>query len=235
MHDLKVGDLLIISHPRNAFPLDAENGTKLLVAGGIGITPLKAMAHALTLRGIDFELHYFARSVSRAAFRDALATEPFAAAVRFHFDGDGASLPLADETLAPERIAHIYLCGPTGFIDKVREQAIARGFAAERIHVEHFSAENNASCGRSFVVEAVRSGATVTVGENESIARALERAGVQVLTSCEQGLCGACLTPVLEGIPEHRDEYQTAAEKAENAKITICCSRARTPVLRLDI
>lgn len=235
MHEAKVGDQLTISHPRNAFALDAGSAPKLLVAGGIGITPLKAMAHTLAARGADFELHYFARSASRAAFRDALAAEPFRPKVSFHFDDEGAGLPLPDATLAPDRFAHIYLCGPSGFIGKVRDQAISRGFAIERIHVEHFSAEGAASGGRSFVVEAVRSGVTVTVSANESVAQALERAGVHVLTSCEQGLCGACLTPVLEGIPEHRDEYQTDAEKAENAKMTICCSRARTPVLRLDI
>ncbi|MDN7999946.1 PDR/VanB family oxidoreductase [Burkholderia multivorans] len=235
MHDVKAGDRLTISAPRNAFALDAGREPKLLVAGGIGITPLKAMAHALAARGIDFELHYFARSASRAAFRSALAAEPFAPDVHFHFDDAGTGLPLPDATLAPDRFAHVYLCGPSGFIDKVRDQAVARGFAIERIHVEHFSAESAVSGGRSFVVEAVRSGVTVTVGENESIAQALERAGVPVLTSCEQGLCGACLTPVLEGIPEHRDEYQTDAEKAGNAKMTICCSRARTPALRLDI
>lgn len=236
MHDLKSGDRLRISRPRNAFALDADGGTKLLIAGGIGITPLKAMAHALAARGDDFQLHYFARSASRAAFRDALASEPFAKRVHFHFDEEGAGLSLLEERLSPDRIGHVYVCGPTGFIGEVRDRALARGFAQRQIHFEHFSVNTAATvASSSFVVEAVRSGVTVTVGEDESIARALERAGVQVLTSCEQGLCGACLTPILEGVPDHRDEYQTDAEKAENRKITVCCSRALTPVLRLDI
>jgi vanillate O-demethylase ferredoxin subunit len=227
MHGLRAGDTLRIGRPRNAFALDAGDGARLLVAGGIGVTPLKAMAHALAARGSDFRLHYFARTASRAAFRDEFAQAPFADKVLFHFDDEGARLPLPADQLAPNRFSHVYVCGPAGFIDRVRADCLAHGFSRERIRVEHFSA------GAS-VVEAVRSGVTVTVAQGESIAQALEKAGLQVLTSCEQGLCGVCLTPVLGGIPEHREDL-TAAEKAENTQITICCSRARSAVLRLDI
>lgn len=234
MHELRPGERVRIGVPRNQFALDGGAAPKLLVAGGIGVTPLKAMAHVLAERGIDFELHYFARSTSHAAFRDALQHDSIAENVRFHFDDQGAVLRDMNASLDPARFSEIYLCGPTGFIGAVRTLALERGYAPEQIRVEHFASSAPAS-GMTFVVEAVRSGVTVTVGEDETIAQALDRVGVQVLTSCEQGLCGACLTPVIEGTPDHRDEYQSDDEKAENAKITICCSRALSRFLRLDI
>jgi vanillate O-demethylase ferredoxin subunit len=234
MHELKPGERVRIGVPRNRFALDGGVEPKLLVAGGIGVTPLKAMAHVLAERGIDFELHYFARTASHAAFRYALQHDSMGKNVRFHFDDQGAVLRDMNASLDPARFGEIYLCGPTGFIGAVRALALERGYAPERIRVEHFAATAPAT-GANFVVEAVRSGVTVTVGEDETIAQALDRAGVQVLTSCEQGLCGACLTPVIEGTPDHRDDYQSHDEKAENAKITICCSRAISPFLRLDI
>lgn len=240
MHGLRQGDRLRIGVPRNAFALD-EGGTRvLLVAGGIGITPILAMARHLQAADREFELHYFARSASTAAFLSELRHAALADRVRLHFDDAGGSIARVLPLLHPDRGSHVYVCGPSGFIDCVRQGALAAGFDAGAVRFERFAAEPSPATAAddaeaAFEVEAARSGVRVTVEPGQSIAKALEEAGLQVLTSCEQGLCGVCLTNVLEGVPDHRDEFQTDEEKARNDKMTICCSRAMTPLLRLDI
>lgn len=227
--DIKIGA------PRNAFALRPGMRHAVLLAGGIGITPIKAMAHALHSQGTAFELHYCARSRMHAAFLDDLLAAPFGARVTCHMDDEcGGPRPPEAYLPEPDDGRHLYICGPGGFIDAVRDKALAAGWPDAQIHIERFVAEP-ASGGGSFTVEAVRSGVTVEVGEDESIANALMRAGLDVLTSCEQGLCGVCLTEVVEGVPEHHDQFQTDEEKAANTHMTICCSRAKTPIIKLDI
>jgi vanillate O-demethylase ferredoxin subunit len=228
------GRLIRIGQPRNNFPLADDDRPAVLVAGGIGITPLLAMAHALHARGTPFVLHCCARSAERAAFTHELAASAFAASVRVHLD-DGAPAQRfsLDEALADTR-GHLYVCGPEGFIEFVTQGAAARGWPGERVHVEHFKAEVP-QVGTAFTVVAARSGVTVDVPEGRSVAQALIQAGVDIPLSCEQGICGTCLVPVLEGTPEHRDEYQTDEEKAANTHMTPCCSRARSARLVLDV
>jgi vanillate O-demethylase ferredoxin subunit len=229
------GSTIQIGAPRNAFSLRPNMSKAILLAGGIGITPIKAMVHSLHNQGVDFALHYCARSRRAAAFCDEFANAPFAAKVNFHIDDEnGGPVPLNSYLPQTDNGAHLYVCGPGGFIEAVRQYALGAGWPAERVHVEHFVSQAPAA-GDCFTVEAVRSGVRVEVGEGETIVQALTRAGLEVLTSCEQGLCGVCLTEVLEGIPDHHDQYQTDDEKASNKHMTICCSRAKTPVLKLDI
>ncbi|MBP2293266.1 PDR/VanB family oxidoreductase [Azospirillum rugosum] len=230
------GQSVRIGVPRNNFPLAEGARKSILVAGGIGVTPLLAMAYRLTAAGADFELHYCSRSESRTAFRSLLAEAPFADRVVYHFD-DGAP----EQRFSPDAVlgsadadTHLYICGPSGFMDYVRNAAEARGWPSANIHLEHFGAAVEVG-GDSFQVRAEQSGVTVTVGKDETIAQALDKAGVDILTSCEQGVCGACLTRVLEGEPDHRDAYQTAEEKAANSHVTICCSRSKSPLLVLDV
>jgi vanillate O-demethylase ferredoxin subunit len=236
VHRWQDGHRVRIGRPRNNFALRPGPGPVVLVAGGIGITPLKSMAHVLWREGREFRLHYFARSLDRAAFWPELQAAPFAHLLQAHFDDDGGGLPLPAHAMAPHADAQVYVCGPEGFIERVTQDARAAGVASDAVHVEHFAGVANASQDDAgFTVEAVRSGRTVHVRSDQSIGQALEAAGVHVLLSCEQGLCGTCLTHVLGGEPEHRDSYLTDEEKAANAKIAICCSRSRTPVLKLDI
>jgi vanillate monooxygenase ferredoxin subunit len=238
MHDLvKEGDTIAISEPRNHFPLVHAQRT-LLLAGGIGVTPLLCMAQRLAALGADFEMHYCTRSPARTAFREEIAQSPFAARVQFHHDDGDAAQKLDAKTLLaqPEPGTHLYVCGPTGFISHVVDTAKAAGWPAEQIHVEHFGAAPQDTSGDGpFEVKLASSGKSVTVAAGQTVVQALAGIGVEVLTSCEQGVCGTCITRVLEGQCDHRDMYFTDEERAKNDQFTPCCSRAKTSVLVLDL
>lgn len=238
MHDaVKEGDTILISEPRNHFPLVHAQRT-LLFAGGIGVTPLLCMAQRLAAIGADFTLHYATRSAERTAFREEIAASAFADRVRFHHDDGAPSQKLhLDKLLAkPEPGTHIYVCGPTGFIDWVVKTAADRGWPKEQVHLEYFGAAPQDTKGdRAFQVKLASSGATYEVPADRSVVQALQAHGVEILVSCEQGVCGTCITRVLEGECDHRDLYFTDEEKAKHDQFTPCCSRAKSPVLVLDL
>ncbi|MGV3572909.1 MAG: PDR/VanB family oxidoreductase [Ramlibacter sp.] len=238
MHDaLNEGDTLLISEPRNHFPLVHARRT-LLFAGGIGVTPLLCMAQRLQSIGADFTLHYSSRSPDRTAFRDEIAASAFAGRVRFHHDdGDAAQkLDLRAELGAPDAGTHLYVCGPTGYIDFVVKTAKEAGWAADHIHLEYFGAAPQDTSGDgSFQVKIASSGQVYDIGAEETVVHALQKHGVEILVSCEQGVCGTCITRVLEGECDHRDLYFTDEEKAKHDQFTPCCSRAKSKVLVLDL
>jgi vanillate monooxygenase ferredoxin subunit len=238
MHDaLKEGDTLTISAPRNHFPLVHAHRT-LLFAGGIGVTPLLCMAQRLATTGGDFVLHYCTRSPQRTAFRDEIAASPFAGNVQFHFDdGDAAQkLDLEAVLRQPHPGTHLYVCGPSGFIDWVEQTAARCGWGKDQVHVEHFGAARQDTAGdRPFQVKIASSGAVVEVPADQTVVQALQAHGVEILTSCEQGVCGTCITRVLQGECDHRDLYFTDDEKAKNDQFTPCCSRAKSSMLVLDL
>ncbi|HYF21237.1 MAG TPA: PDR/VanB family oxidoreductase [Ramlibacter sp.] len=238
MHDaVKEGDLITISEPRNHFPLVHAQRTVLL-AGGIGVTPLLCMAQRLGAIGADFTLHYCTRSPERTAFRDEIAQSAFARQVQFHYDSgeEAQKLQLAQALGAPDAGTHVYICGPTGFIDFAVSGAKAAGFQPEQIHLEYFgAAPQDTSADRPFTVKIASSGQEVTVGAQQTVVQALEAIGVEVMTSCEQGVCGTCITRVLAGECDHRDLYFTDEEKARHDQFTPCISRARSPLLVLDL
>ncbi|RAS21406.1 MULTISPECIES: PDR/VanB family oxidoreductase [unclassified Pseudomonas] len=237
VHDsLLEGHEVQISAPRNLFPLAADARRSILLGGGIGITPMIAMAHALHQQGAEFELHYCGRSRSRSAFLEALANAPFAARVFTHFDDEAAAqrLNLADVLGTGTAGTHLYTCGPSGFMDWVIDGARQQGYSEEHIHKEYFQVEVDAS-GAGFEVVAARSNKTVQVAEGQSILDALAQVGIKIDISCEQGVCGTCMCEVLEGEPDHRDVYLTDEEKAANDQILVCCSRAKSNKLVLDI
>lgn len=228
-----VGSRLRIRPPRNTFRLDETSPFSVLLAGGIGVTPLIAMAFRLHGLGKPFDLQYCVRTRSRAAFADELASGLFGASVTLNMDDEPkGGGPVAALKAAPPG-AHVYICGPAGFIDAMEAAAIEAGFGPERRHVERFSVVPQA--GESFVVVAARSGVDVEVGADTSIADALIAAGIDVQLSCEAGVCGTCLTRIIEGSPDHRDQFQTDAEKATGGQMTVCCSRSLSPRLVLDI
>ena len=225
-----------ISAPRNLFPLASEARRSILIGGGIGITPMIAMAYALHAKGEDFELHYCGRSRSRSAFLDELQSAAFAERVHTHFDDEAPAQKLdMDRVLGQaESGVHVYTCGPSGFMDWVIGESVKHGYADDHIHREYFQIEVDHS-GASFEVVAARSGKTVQVAEGQTILAALADVGIQIEISCEQGICGTCLCDVLEGEPDHRDVYLTDDEKQANDQILICCSRAKSKKLVLDI
>jgi vanillate monooxygenase ferredoxin subunit len=238
MHDaVKEGDTLLISEPRNHFPLVHAQRT-LLLAGGIGVTPLLCMAQRLATSGADFALYYCTRSAERTAFRDEIAASAYATRVQFHFDdGDAAQkLDLQAELGQPTAGTHLYVCGPTGFIDWVVKTAQAQGWPPEQVHLEYFGAAPQDSTGdRPFQVKLASSGTVYEVPADQTVVQALRTHGVEVLVSCEQGVCGTCITRVLQGECDHRDLYFTDEEKAKHDQFTPCCSRAKSPLLVLDL
>ena len=238
MHDrLKEGDTLLISEPRNHFPLVHAKRT-LLFAGGIGVTPLLAMAQRLSAIDADFTLHYATRSPSRTAFREEIVASTFVDKVKFHFDDGNAAqkLDLQSVLRQPQPDTHIYVCGPTGFIDWVVQTAKKLGWPEGNVHLEYFGAAPQDTAGdKAFTVKIASSGASYEVGATQTVVQALQAQGIEILTSCEQGVCGTCITRVLEGECDHRDLYFTDEEKAKHDQFTPCCSRAKTSVLVLDL
>lgn len=228
------GRRIRISRPRNNFPLITDAAHTILFAGGIGITPMLNMAYELEAAGASWEMHYCGRTEDRLAFRDEL--KRFGDKVRLHIDSGPKDQRLDIETVlatpAPGR--HLYVCGPNGFMDFVTDAAARQGWSRDCVHLERFGAEVNTD-GAPFTVIARRSGKSFEVRPGETIAQKLEENGVAVQVSCQSGVCGTCLTRVLEGMPDHRDLVQTDLEKASNAEITVCCSRSKTKTLVLDI
>lgn len=232
--ELEAGAAIRISAPRNHFPLDLNAEHSLLIGGGIGITPMIAMAYALKQAGKSFELHYCSRSEHKAAFLDELKRE-FGNQLVLHFDDAGEDQRIDPQALAAARSGtHLYVCGPSGFMDWVIEQGKAAGLPDNQVHFEYFNAEVDIS-GEAFEVYAEASDITVQVGPNESIATALKAAGVKVQMSCEEGVCGTCICDVIEGTPDHRDHFLTDEEKDDNDQIALCCSRAKSSRLVVDI
>jgi vanillate O-demethylase ferredoxin subunit len=239
MHDqVQEGDVLHISAPRNHFPLAHEATHSLLVAGGIGITPILCMVERLAVTGASFEMHYCTRSPDRTAFRRRIAESSFRGNVHFHFDDGPAEqrLPL-DRLLSPMRPGvHLYVCGPKGFMDWVLEAARVAGWPSQRLHYEFFGAEiAKSDSDATFEVKLASSGRVIVVPKDRTVVQALAAVGVEIATSCEQGVCGTCLTRVLEGEPDHKDMYLTPEEQAANDQFTPCCSRSVSPMLVLDL
>lgn len=234
--DLSEGMSIRIGAPRNLFALVAARHS-LLFGGGIGITPLLAMAQQLARGGHDFTLHYCSRTPARTAFLDRLRDAAWADRVRLHFDdGDaGQRLDAAAVLAAPVADTHLYVCGPKGFMNHVIGSARAAGWADANIHAESFTADVARNGDEAFEIKLARSGRLVPVATGQTAAAALAAHGIEVPLSCEQGICGTCVTPVLDGEPDHRDLYFSDAEKAANDRFTPCCSRSKSAVLVLDL
>jgi vanillate monooxygenase ferredoxin subunit len=239
MHEqVKVGDVLRISAPKNHFALAHDAQRHLLLAGGIGITPLLCMAERLAATGGDFEMHYGTRSRERTAFLARIAASAYAARVQCHFD-DGPAVQkfdIAARLATPEPGTHLYVCGPKGFMDAVLATARAQGWPEAQLHCEYFAADVAPSADdRGFEVQIASSGRIIVVPRDQTVVQALAAAGVDVPTSCEQGVCGTCITRVIDGVPDHKDVYFTPEEHAANDQFTPCCSRAKSARLVLDL
>lgn len=237
MHErLLVGDLLQVSMPRNNFPLDESATRHLLIAGGIGVTPLMAMVHSLQVRGADFALHYCTRDAAQTAFRAVLGANGVAPRVRLHHDGGvpGRGLDVAAllATVAPG--THVYCCGPAGLMAAVK--AASAHWPAGQIHFEHFAAPVASVVvggGATFEVEIASTGAVYPVPPDRSILSVLLSEGLLVDSSCEAGVCGTCTTRYLSGEPDHRDFVLSDAEQRE--LVMVCVSRAKSARLVLDL
>lgn len=237
MHAIREGAELKVSLPRNQFELVPAKRT-LLLAGGIGVTPILAMAHVLHAASHPFDLHYCARSERRMAFRQELASAPFGDRVQFHADDGEAHQVFDVEAVlaALDAGTHLYVCGPAGFMKHVLDTAGHLGWPEAQLHREFFSAAPiDASESKAFDVKLAKSGVTLPIPSDKTVLEVLLENNINVEYSCEAGICGSCLTRVIDGIPDHRDSFLTDAEHAANDQFTPCCSRARSPVLVLAL
>lgn len=233
VHDhLVEGTRLTISAPRNNFPLLPATTAPLLVSGGIGITPILAMAEAMLRDGKAFRWHHCAATAARVPFANRLQDPGLMDMFELHLGDPGENgFDIATILSAVPAGTEVYVCGPVGMIDAVLAAAREAGLTAHR---ELFGAEVS-TAGDSFEVVAARSGVSCLVPADMTVAEALARAGVEVPLSCEQGVCGTCITRVLEGLPDHRDSYLSEEERADNSEMALCCSRALSDRLILDI
>jgi len=240
MHaSVQEGDLLRISQPRNLFRLDLQAPRSLLLAGGIGVTPILAMAEQLANAGAQFCVHYSGRTQARMAFVDHLRGGRLGSHTVLHVDDGppGQRLDIGGILASTPRETHIYACGPAGLIQAVADQARQAGWPADHVHFEYFAAPETSitNADQPFDVRISSSGQLITVGEDESVVAALARHGIEIPTSCEQGICGSCMTGVLDGKPDHRDMVLSQEERMRNTQFLPCCSRSRSKLLVLDL
>ena len=232
---VREGDVLAISEPRNNFPLRRDSNRTILLAGGIGITPLLSMAQALDRMSLPFELHCFAQSAEHIAFGDVV-------------DGLGASvvrhLGLSpEETVAEIRrlvavydtFVNLYVCGPGPMLEAVRREAASAGWPDDAVHFEYFKNTNEIDDSSTFEVALARSALTLTVPSGATILEVLREHGVLLPSSCEQGACGTCVAAVLEGEPDHQDVYLNDSDHRASDRIMTCVSRSRSDRLVLDL
>ena len=246
---LHVQRLVSVGHPRNNFPLTERARSHLLLAGGIGITPLLSMARQLDRTGADYRLHYCTRGPEVTAFRDELAPLAAKGRVSFHHDGGvpANGLDIAALLRTPSEGTHLYYCGPPGFMAAC-ERASAH-WPSGTVHCEHFSAASSpksflsndeleeagdaALSGLGFQIKVASTGAVFIVPNDKSIVDVLADNGIEILTSCKAGLCATCKVRYLAGEVEHRDMVLDEAEQAQY--LTACVSRARSSMLVLDL
>lgn len=225
------GQVIEISEPRNLFPLHEDASHTVLIAGGIGITPMLAMMTRLERLGRSWEMRYAVRSRDRAAFLDRLEGR---ANVHLTIDDepDSPRLDLRALIGSAPPTAHVYCCGPGGMLAAFREHG---GPLGDRMHFEYFASDAEAAVDGGYRLNLKRSHKVIEVAAGESMLDALLGAGVDVGFACYEGVCGSCKVGVLEGVPDHRDQFLTQAEKDANTAVMPCCSGARTASLTLDI
>ena len=233
MHQLEVGQVIQAGPPANDFALTGSDAPIILLAGGIGVTPLISMATELQRLDRSFAFHYTARSASLMSFR-TLLSDAFDAQVHFHFD-DELPLDLAALMASREGSTELYLCGPRGMIDAARAAAQTAGLNNDNIHVELFATPLTESEDGPFEVEIKETGEVFVIPVGKTIIEVLEEAGKELMYDCQRGDCGICQTEIVSGEPDHRDVVLSDADRASGNVMQICVSRARSPRLVLDI
>jgi ferredoxin-NADP reductase/quercetin dioxygenase-like cupin family protein len=230
---LRVGAQIGISKPRNNFPLHEDAVHTVLIAGGVGITPILSMARRLRALGRSVELLYCARSRREAAFVETIDT--LGLEVQWHFDDEhGERVDLMQFLATRRRDAHFYACGPTPMLDDFERHC--RELGLTQVHLERFVARNApAETKKRYRVELSRSGRSLEVAPGKTLLQTLLDAGVDVPHGCTQGLCGACKTRVLSGEPDHRDTVLSASERESNTAMTVCVSGCKGESLVLDL
>ena len=232
---LRVGDHLTVHGPRNHFRFDETARRVILISGGIGITPIMAMAQSARRLGIDYQLHYCGRSRSSMAFLDALAAT-HGERLHVYASQDGPRANFSELLAVPDAATQIYACGPQQMLEALTEST--RQWPADALRVEHFLRRvqaQDASQHRPFTAELRDSGLTIAVRADQSLLDALRQANIDVQSDCQEGLCGSCEVRVISGEVDHRDSVLTRGERLANDKMMSCCSRACGDSLVIDL
>ena len=234
---VRVGDAITISRPRNNFVLHEKASHSVLIAGGIGITPLLSMIRRLEALGRSWELYYAARTRLAAAFLDELnSLRPRPCAnlhMNFDHESSGRMFDLSEIVRNVSLDAHLYCCGPVPMLEAF--EAATRDRPAQTVHVEYFKAKEKPAAEGGFEVRLAQSKRTIRVEAGKTILNALLDAGIAANYACTEGVCGTCETRVIEGVPDHRDLFLSKEEQATNKTMMICCSGSRSGTLVLDI
>jgi len=237
MHDtLRVGQMLKVGAPANHFPLDEGASDTVLIAGGVGVTPIWCMAQRLERLGRPVKVFYASRSRVNAAFAgefEALGKR-HAGGVHLHFDDERGLLDvrkLVNENVGAD--THVYCCGPIPMLQAF--EAACSHLPPERVHVEYFKAKDAPITADGLELVLAKSQKTLRVGPGKTVLDAVLEAGIDVPYSCMEGICGSCEVPVLDGIPDHHDSVLSAKQKASNSTMLICCSGAKSSRLVLDL
>lgn len=233
VHQLQVGDAVEVTPPRNHFPMHGETARPLLLAAGIGITPILCMALSLRARGLPFDMHYVARDAAHAAY--AAEVEALDGATCWFDGGDPTrGLPLARVIGAPVAGRHLHVCGPKGFITAALETARGLGWPEEQLHCELFTGTLAGSGDRPFTVELKARGITLQVPVGKTVMDVMEEAGLDPIFDCRRGDCGICVAQIVDGQADHRDHCLSEKDRAGGSFCT-CVSRAQSERLVLDL
>lgn len=239
VHDyLNAGELVKVSAPKNLFPLSTDAEKHVLLAGGIGVTPMIAMIHELEAKGASYVMHLCARSADRTPFMDFLSSRIDAEKVHIHHDGGNpeAGLDIAYLLKNHEAGMHLYYCGPAGFMAAAKDAS--SHWPKGTVHFEFFSSpddgtEQSTGADMPFQVKLSATGEVYDVPADQTIVEVLRANGIDVDTQCEDGFCATCMTRYVSGEPEHRDSVLD--EEDQEQFVLICCARSKTPMLELDL
>jgi ferredoxin-NADP reductase len=231
--EARVGEVYFVSEARNHFSLVRGAGHSVLIAGGIGITPLYGMLEEMERSGASWELHYAVRSEAKAVFRaELLGYGDKVRIVRSDHPEDGR-IDIREVVNSAPAGSEFYCCGPERMVDAF--VAATASLPPAKVHLERFSATTEVAAEGGFEIKLERSGKQLFVAPGRTILQTLRDAGFAVPSSCEQGVCGVCESRVLSGEPDHRDHVLSASERATGETMMICCSGSRGPLLVLDL
>ncbi|MEZ5645477.1 MAG: PDR/VanB family oxidoreductase [Burkholderiaceae bacterium] len=235
VEETEVGDTLLAGVPSNLFELSEKAKSFILVAGGIGITPMRAMIHALQAEGMrSFKLYYLARTPESAAFLDELSAPELKGKVVIHhtFGDPSKTFDLWSVFEKPVAGTHVYCCGSKRLMDEVKD--MTGHWASSAVHFESFGADTKPHPDdKPFEVELAKTGMKVVVPANRSILDTLREHSIRVPSSCESGTCGSCKVRLLKGEADHRDLALLPEEQEDH--IMVCVSRAKSDTLVLDL
>lgn len=226
IHRLEKGQTLFVSYPANSFALSDSARHHVLVAGGIGITPILSMALSLRAAGASFEVHYYGRGIEHMAFVPEVRDACPKGALHLHPDNQPArALPLNDLLSAPAAGTHVYCCGPEGMLQAFKSASAA--FPETHVHLEQFGSAAAAGqrLGDAFELEIANTGEVLQVGEHQTAIDVLRERQIMVDYSCEGGICGECRQELVAGDVDHRDSYLKPEERAH--AVMLCMARAK--------